>query len=151
LQVLVLIVFLVSPPMVTAPEKAPQTASVWPVVGESLLGAALGTGLSLVAAQGLAGWSNDLVGGLAPSVLIGALGPGLSGHFSLRRSARKKGLRLDRPLLAASAAGLASALAFTGLVMTQQSSGQALGVVGYLTLGTALPVVAQWWALEPSR
>ncbi len=151
MQVLVLMVFLASPPMVTAPENVPHAASAWPVVGESLLGAALGTGVSLVAAQGLAGWSNDLVAGLAPSLLIGALGPGLAGHFSLRRSARKRGLRLHRPLLAASAAGLASAVTFTGLVMTQQSSGQALGVVGYLSLGTVLPVVAQWWALEPAR
>ena len=89
--------------------------------------------------------------GLAPSVLIGALGPGLVGHLSLRHSARKAGLRLRRPLLSAGAAGLASTLTFTGLVMTQQSSGQALGVVGYLSLATALPVVAQWWFLEPNR
>ena len=149
MQVLVLGMFLASTPMVTGPDLAPTRASKVTLLGRSLLGSAVGTGVSLGLAQGLAGWSNELVSGLAPTVLIGALGPGLSAHFSLRRSARKSGWRLTQPVLSATASVTVSSAAFAALVLAQQTSSEPWSAISYLALGAFVPVAAQWWALEP--
>ena len=149
MQAIVLSMFLASPPMVTAPNTAATRDSKVTVMSRSLLGATLGTGLSLGLAQGLAGWSNELVAGLAPTVLIGALGPGVSAHLSLRRSAHQSGWRLKRPLLSATAAVTVSSASFAALVLTQSTSHQPWSAASYLALGTVLPVAVQWWALEP--
>ncbi len=151
MQVLVLSMFLVSPPMVTAPDSAPTPTrpSKVTVLGRSLVGSTLGAGLSLGLAQGLAGWSNELIAGLAPSVLIGAFGPGVGAHMSLRHSARKAGWHVTRPMLAATAAVAVSSASFAGLVVGQHTSSQSLSVASYLVLGTVMPVAVQWWALEP--
>ena len=149
MQVLVLSMFLASPPMVTGSDLAKERASKVTLLGRAVLGSAVGTGVSLGLAQGLAGWSNELVSGLAPTVLIGALGPGLSAHFSLRRSARKLGWRVTRPLRAATAALTVSSAAFAALVSAQQTSNEPWSAISYLALGAVAPVAAQWWALEP--
>jgi len=128
---------------------APGSASR--VLVEAAGGSLVATGLTAGLGYGLAGWSNSLVPGLLPTALLGAFGPGVGAHYSLRLAADRHGWRMNHRGWAATAATGSSVALFGALVAGGASIEQPFGASAYLIGGSLLPIAAQWWAMEPRR